>query len=196
MSKKELYELGAEAKREIGEHTDKVVLEHISRNQGIILYDLAKELSWTRGKVLGSVQRLSRQSMIKTKTVLRHGKVVRIIYTAEYEEPKPDILEVPYTMIDLERWKGVRNAYVYALNRLSFLIESPALTLVNGTDVKRLFADKVELEHLDKKMRVKLPAKIVDFYILHNSDITLSSIGDTGDNVLVTVEQTSLPLSY
>ena len=49
------------------------------------------------------------------------------------------------------------------------------------------------MEHLENTMRVKLPTHIVDFYQLQNSDISVSSIGDAGDNVLVTVEATILP---
>lgn len=195
MTKKKLYELGAEAKRELGEHTDKVVLQKVSRNQGITLYDLAKEFGWTRGRVLGSIQRLSKDGLVKTKTVLRHGKVVRIIYTAEYEEQKPRILEVPYELIAPENWKGVANAHVYALNRLSFLIEPITLSSIN-IDRRKLFVVKADLEHIDKFMRIKLPDEITDFYLLDNSGIAISSLGNEGDNVLVTIEATEVPIMH
>lgn len=194
MSKKQLYELGAKAKREIGEHTDKAVLQIASKKQGVTLYDLAKTLGWTRGRVLGSIRRLSKQGRIKTKTVLRHGKVVRTIHTAEYQEPKPEILEVPYEIIALKHWKEAEIATVYALNRLSFLIEPIPLNLISDLYKNSLFNAKADLQHLDNKMLVKLPAQLIDFYLLRNSDITLSSIGSDGDNVLVTIEATSLPL--
>lgn len=189
MSKKELYELGAEAKREIGGLTDKAILEKVSGNQGITLYDLAKALGWTRGKVLGSIQRLIAEKKAKTKTILRHGKVVRTIYTADFEEPKPGILEVPYTIIAPEQWKELRNAYAHALNRLSILIE-PVQREKAG-----LFTSMCDLEHDNDKMRIKLPSEIIDFYLLQNSFITLSSIADAGDNVLATIEATTVPLT-
>jgi len=46
----------------------------INRKPGASVYELAKELGWSSGKVYGSVQRLEKDSLIRTEKAERDGR--------------------------------------------------------------------------------------------------------------------------
>lgn len=184
---KELYELGAEAKREIGEATDKTVLELIKQNPGIVLTTLAKELGWSKGRVQGSVNRLERSGRVYSRMVLRQGKTIRRIYSINYKEPDVSVIEIPKKLINPRKWSKV--VYVYGADRSTIILE-PKETNIDGP-----IKAQVPIKWYSDKIVVKLPENFVKFYALLNSEYGLSSLGEEGDNVLVTIEATILPLS-
>jgi len=184
---KELYELGAEAKREVGEATDKTVLELVEHNPGIVLTTLSKELGWSKGRVQGSVNRLERTNRVYSKIVLRQGKTMRRIYSSNYKEPSVGVIEIPAQLIDSKKWSNV--AYLYATDRSTIMIESKEMNIESPIRMH------VPIEWQNDKMVVRLPENFVKFYALANSEFGLSSLGEEGDNVLVTIEATIIPLS-
>lgn len=184
---KELYELGAEAKREIGQATDQTVLELIEQNPGIVLTTLSKELGWSKGRVQGSVNRLEKVGRLYSKIVLRQGKTVRRIYSINYKQPSVGVIEIPKQLINPDKWSKI--AYLYATDRSTIMIESKEINI--DSPIKT----HIPIEWQNDNMIIKLPEKFVEFYALANSEFGLSSLGEEGDNVLVTIEATIVPLS-
>jgi len=184
---KELYELGAEAKRGIGESTDKAALELIEQNPGIVLTALSKELRWSKGRVQGSVNRLERARSVYSKIVLRQGKTIRRIYSTNYKEPSVGVIEIPKQLISPEKWGKI--AYIYATDRSTIMIESKEINIDSPIKMH------IPLEWQNDRMIVRLPENFVKFYALANSEFGLSSLGEEGDNVLVTIEAMIVPLS-
>ena len=89
-----LYEIGAEAKRKIGEETDAQLLKAIKENSGRTPYYFAQELEWQVGRVDGSLRRLQKQGKVNVKYVLKHGRVVKKIYSSEYQAKHPSVVEI------------------------------------------------------------------------------------------------------
>lgn len=187
MKPRALYELGAKAKREIGKSTDKIILHLVEQNPGIVLTALAKELRWTKGKVQGSITRLERTDLIYSKLVLKQGKTVRRMYDKDYKEPELGVIEVPRQLINPERWGNT--AYLYGSNRSTIAIESKAARA--DSPIKA----EVPIKWKDGNMVIRLPEQFVNFYTLENSEYSISSIGEKGDNALVIIEATVVSLT-
>jgi DNA-binding MarR family transcriptional regulator len=56
--------------------TDYELYKMINRKPGASVYELAKELGWSSGKVYGSVRRLEKDSLIRTEKAERDGRSV------------------------------------------------------------------------------------------------------------------------
>jgi DNA-binding MarR family transcriptional regulator len=66
----------------------------INRKPGSSVYELAKELGWSSGKVYGSVRRLERDSWIRTEKAERDGRsVLKIISVKWHEFLTPEEIE-------------------------------------------------------------------------------------------------------
>ena len=59
-----------------GLDTDYELYKVINRKPGASIYELAKELGWSSGKVYGSVRRLEKDSLIRTEKAERCGRSV------------------------------------------------------------------------------------------------------------------------
>ena len=69
-----------------GLDTDYKLYEVINRKSGSSVYELAKELRWSSGKVYGSVRRLERDGWIRIRKAERDGRSVLKIAPVEWHE--------------------------------------------------------------------------------------------------------------
>jgi predicted transcriptional regulator len=69
-----------------GLDTDYELYRAINRTPGASIYELAKELSWSSGKVYGSVRRLERNNWVRTEKAERHGRSVLKVKPVEWFE--------------------------------------------------------------------------------------------------------------
>jgi len=69
-----------------GLDTDYKLYEVINKKPGSSVYELAKELGWSSGKVYGSVRRLEKDSWIRTEKAERDGRSVLKIIALKWHE--------------------------------------------------------------------------------------------------------------
>jgi DNA-binding Lrp family transcriptional regulator len=184
---KKLSELGARARIEIGEASDKALLEKARQHAGLTIYELSKELGWTKGRVQGSVNRLLELNLIRKKKVVLNDRILTKIFPADYKEPETGIVEVEYNVIDPKLWKNHAFAFAGAMNRV--LIKIVPEQLSSALTDKAFLVEKVPIEQKEDRITLKIPEKLRDFYILDNSILGVSTT-DKGDAILVTIEGT------
>ncbi|MDD1762638.1 MAG: winged helix-turn-helix transcriptional regulator [Methanothrix sp.] len=69
-----------------GLDTDYELYRVINKKPGASVYELAKELGWSSGKVYGSVRRLEKDSWIRTEKAERDGRSVLKVKPVEWFE--------------------------------------------------------------------------------------------------------------
>jgi len=184
-----LYEIGAEAKRKIGEETDRQLLKAVNENPGWTPYYLAQELGWQVGRVDGSLRRLQKQGKVSVKQVLKHGRVVKKIYPSDHQPKHPSVVEIPMKMLDNpEAWLQ-KEVMVYALSRSSIGL-SP--TPIESWEHKAWRKFHVKAEKINDNIQLKLPEEVVEFYGLQNSEVGLST---SRNEALLTVESAIIPIA-
>ena len=77
-----------------GLDTDYKLYEVINKKPGSSIYELAKTLGWSSGKVYGSVRRLERDGWIRIRKAERDGRsVLKIISVKWHEFLTPEEIE-------------------------------------------------------------------------------------------------------
>jgi predicted transcriptional regulator len=69
-----------------GLDTDYELYRAINRKPGASIYELAKELGWSSGRVYGSVRRLEKDSWIRTEKAEKDGRCVLKVKPVEWFE--------------------------------------------------------------------------------------------------------------
>lgn len=69
-----------------GLDTDYELYRVINKKPGSSVYELAKGLGWSSGKVYGSVRRLEKDNWIRTEKAERDGRSVSKIFPVEWHE--------------------------------------------------------------------------------------------------------------
>jgi hypothetical protein len=174
-----------------GETTDAVVLEEIMKKPGATISEIANGLGWSNGKVDGSINRLVSEGKASVKHCLKRSMLVKMVYPSEFERKPRNLVEIPAEMVNYDLWK--ETAVVYSLSRSTIGISRKE---IEGWNEKAFSKESVTIRKENEKVILEFPGKIIDFYQLENSDISLSTIGDL---VLVTVESilpVKLPAEY
>lgn len=184
-----LYEMGAEAKRKIGETTDTQLLKAIKENPGWTLYYLAQELEWQVGRVDGSLRRLQKQGKVYVRQVLKHGRVVKKIYPSDHQPKHPSVVEIPMKILDNPEAWFQKEVIVYALSRSSIGLSPDP---IESWEHKAWKKSHVEAERMNDNIQLRLPEEVVEFYGLWNSEVGLST---SRNEALLTVEATIVPLA-
>lgn len=66
--------------------TDYRLYEAINKKPGSSVYELAKELTWSSGKVYGSVRRLEKDNWVRIEKAERDGRSVLKIMSVKWHE--------------------------------------------------------------------------------------------------------------
>jgi len=69
-----------------GLDTDYELYKIINKKPGYSVYELAKEMGWSSGKVYGSVRRLEKEGLVHTKKDIRGGRSILKVHAAEWSE--------------------------------------------------------------------------------------------------------------
>jgi DNA-binding MarR family transcriptional regulator len=74
--------------------TDYKLYEVINKKPGSSVYELAKELAWSSGKVYGSVRRLEKDNWVRIEKAERDGRsVLKIMSVSWHEFLTPEEIE-------------------------------------------------------------------------------------------------------
>ena len=169
-----------------GKRTDAIVMHRILEKPGSTVHEIAEDLGWTNGRVDGSVNRLLKEGRIKVQHCIRRGMLVKRMYAVEKEARDPNVIEIPKEMIDEDIWKDT--VRVYSLSRSSIAISA---TEIGEWEKKAFWKGDIQVEEEDKKLIVRLPDHLSDFYRLENSETSLST---NDEFALITVESTIVPV--
>jgi predicted transcriptional regulator len=69
-----------------GLDTDYDLYKVINKKPGHSIYELAKEMGWSSGKVYGSVQRLEKEGLVHTEKDIRGGRSILKVHAADWSE--------------------------------------------------------------------------------------------------------------
>lgn len=69
-----------------GLDTDYELYKVINKKPGYSIYELAKEMGWSSGKVYGSVHRLEKEGLVHTEKAIRGGRTVLKVRAADWSE--------------------------------------------------------------------------------------------------------------
>jgi predicted transcriptional regulator len=184
-----LFEIGAEAKRNMGKETDRQLLKMIEENPGWTPYRLAQKLGWQVGRVDGSLRRLQKQGKVRVKQVLKQGRMVKKIYPLGYQPKHPSLVEIPLRVLDDSAAWLQKGVTVYALSRSSIGLSPDP---IDSWEHKAWRKFRVKAERVKDSIQIKLPDEVVEFYGLWNSEIGLST---SRNEALLTVESAVIPLA-
>lgn len=74
-------------KREaLAEDVDWNLYNWIEEHPGLSIYELAKSIDWSHGKVYSSVKRLEQDGLVKVDKVIRNGRSASIVTYREWQE--------------------------------------------------------------------------------------------------------------
>ena len=166
--------------RQRGEHTDNLVIHMILEKPGSTVHEIAENLGWTNGRVDGSVNRLLKEGRIRVQHCIRRGMLIKKVYPMEEEARTPNTIEIPKEMIAEDMWKDT--VRVYSLSRSSIAISA---TKIEEWEKKAFWKRDIHARANEKKLIVRLPDHLSDFYRLENSETSLST---SDEFALVTVE--------
>jgi len=69
-----------------GLDTDYDLYKVINKRPGYSIYELAKLMGWSSGKVYGSVQRLEKEGLVHTEKDIRGGRSILKVQAADWSE--------------------------------------------------------------------------------------------------------------
>jgi predicted transcriptional regulator len=69
-----------------GLDTDYELYKVVNKKPGRSIYELAKEMGWSSGKVYGSVQRLEKEGLVHTEKATRGGRTILKVRSADWSE--------------------------------------------------------------------------------------------------------------
>lgn len=159
---------------------DESLMRTVRHAPGLSLYELAKLLHWTNGKVDGSLRRLINSKRVLVNAVERDGRRVNLVYP---RSTRPhDVVEIPVSLLKLANpvWKD--DAFIYALDSTTV-----GITGTRNPEWEKLacFAEEVKLNPEGKRFLVKLPRQFMDFYHLESKHVTKTI---NSNNVLLTID--------
>jgi hypothetical protein len=159
----------------------------VDSRPGISVYEAARSLGFTAGKVDGSVARLQRQKKLDVEYVLRDGRLAKELYPEGLVSESRDTISFDMEILESpEGWK--ESAYIYALDRMTIGV-SP----VENEDwrARALAQEPVGIRRDGRRFIIGVPPKLQDFYVWANSSYEASALGNL---VLITL-RTKIPIS-
>ncbi len=70
----------------IAEDTDWELYEWIEEHPNLSIYELAKSINWSHGKVYSSVKRLTDDGLVNVQKAIRNGRSVSIVTYKKWQE--------------------------------------------------------------------------------------------------------------
>jgi len=73
-----------------GIYAEDFLYEFINKHRGLSVYEIAKRLNWSTGKVHGIVRRLEEKGLVKTEIIVENSKVKRLVYPVDWVDLLPE----------------------------------------------------------------------------------------------------------
>jgi hypothetical protein len=171
----------------LGSATDREVMRMVVSRPGTSVYEAARSLGFTAGRVDGSVVRLQRRKKIDVEYVLRDGRLAKELYPEGQISESLDSVSFDWEILESpEDWK--ETGHIYALDRLTLGL-SPAEN--EDWKTRALAQEPVGIRRDEKRFIIGVPPRLLDFYVWENSSYETSALGNL---VLITLT-TKIPIS-
>ena len=175
-----LQENVKEIRKKQAKKTDKALLDFLKKKPGALsLYQIAREIGWSIGRVQKSIDRLLKKGLVTYRRAFLGGRSLKLVIPAKKEVGlpvlvlrKPSDVEISVSgdMVNRECWHG--NAFLYALDRVSFGISS---SHERKWHEGSLFEEKVPLRKEENAVVIRIPAKVSQFYLLTMTSYEVSA---------------------
>ena len=76
-----------------GVYAEDYLYEFVNKYRGLCIYEIAKKLGWSTGKVYGIVKRLEEKGLVKTVIKVENNRVKRRIYPVDWINLLPEDVE-------------------------------------------------------------------------------------------------------
>jgi hypothetical protein len=171
----------------LGSATDRDVMRIVISRPGISVYEAARSLGFTAGRVDGSVVRLQRRKKLDVEYVLRDGRLAKELYPEGLVSESRDAVSFDWEILESpEDWK--ETAHIYALDRMTMGV-SPVEN--EGWKTRALAQEPVGIRRDGSRFIIGVPPRLLDFYVWENSSYETSAMGNL---VLITLT-TKIPIS-
>ena len=176
-----LQENVKEMRKEQAKKTDSALLDFLKKKPGALsLYQIAREIGWSIGRVQKSIDRLLKKGLVTYKRAFLGGRSLKLIIPAKMEadlQPvfvlrKPSDVEIAVSTDMIEGELLQENAFLYALDRVSFGISSRREKKWHESS---LFEAKVPVRKEENAIVLKIPKRISRFYLLPMTSYEISA---------------------
>lgn len=69
-----------------GVYSEDTLYEFVNKYRGLSIYEIAKKLGWSCGKVHGIVKRLEEKGLVKTVVAIENNRVKRKVFPVDWIE--------------------------------------------------------------------------------------------------------------
>ena len=73
-----------------GIYAEDYLYEFVNENKGLSIYEIAKKLNWSTGKVHAIVKKLESIGLIRTEITVENNRVKRRVYPVSWESLLPE----------------------------------------------------------------------------------------------------------
>jgi len=73
-----------------GKYAEDYIYEFVNKNRGLSIYEIAKKVGWSSGKVYNIVRSLEQAGLVKTELIVEGGRVKRKVYPTSWVELLPE----------------------------------------------------------------------------------------------------------
>ncbi len=178
-----------------GLETDRKLLEFLTDKPGLPLYQVADQLEWSIGKVQKSLERLSKNGLVRFKRLVVAGRAMKLAIPSALNgamsakpfslaSPVAFSIEIPFDMIELTAWKDRAN--FYGLDRSSIGISAKEVTQWKQNS---LYSSTGSIDRDQGSIRVHVPHELGRFYLIDETPYSLSA-SPNGEEVLITIFET------
>lgn len=162
-----------------GKASDRLLLEAIKEYPGLSIYELAKKLKWTPGRVHGCVGRLLRAQEIFVRVLERTGRRVDLVYPKELEPS--NVIKVPAKLLNGGNPKWQEDAFFYALDDSTIGVSG---SRVEEWEEVAGFKSRTSVRRGEGEIFLTIPENFAKFY---NLDRKAYLTGITGGNLFITI---------
>jgi predicted transcriptional regulator len=73
-----------------GRYAEDYIYEFVNKHKGLSIYEIAKRIGWSNGKVHNIIKSLENTGLVKTIVEVEHGRTKRKVYPVPWTELLPE----------------------------------------------------------------------------------------------------------
>ncbi len=73
-----------------GIYAEDYLYEFVNKYRGLSVYEIAKRLNWSPGKVHAIVKKLEEKGLVRTEMVVEKGRVKKKVYPVDWKDLLPE----------------------------------------------------------------------------------------------------------
>ena len=73
-----------------GIYAEDYLYEFVNKHRGLSIYEIAKRLNWSTGKVHAIVKKLENMGLVKTEIIVEKNRVKKKVYPVDWKDLLPE----------------------------------------------------------------------------------------------------------